>query len=288
MSIADKLTTIAENQQKVYDSGFAAGEAQGGKGAYDEGYNIGYNNGLSEGYDYGWSEGYDDGYDGGEQAEYDRFWDAVHDSIRTYGYVNVFSGAAWTKDTWRPTKSLLNIDYPYMMFRNSRIEVDLPAYLDELGIEITFAPAQPMQYTFYGTRFTRLGVFDFRNCQYLTQCCYDNPNLVTIDKVICDNKTKFDNCFGYCPVLENITFEGELATNGLNLQWSTKLSKASITSVINVLSDSTSGLTVTLSKAAVDREFGYYENGELLLPGSEDEPWSILVATKPNWTISLV
>ena len=30
MSIADKLTTIAENEQKVYDAGFAAGQAQGG------------------------------------------------------------------------------------------------------------------------------------------------------------------------------------------------------------------------------------------------------------------
>ena len=30
MSIAEKLTTIAENQQKVYDAGFVAGQAEGG------------------------------------------------------------------------------------------------------------------------------------------------------------------------------------------------------------------------------------------------------------------
>ena len=43
MSIAEKLTTIAENQQKVYDAGFTAGQAQGGGGGngYDEGYEQG-------------------------------------------------------------------------------------------------------------------------------------------------------------------------------------------------------------------------------------------------------
>ena len=35
MSIAEKLTTIAENEQKVYDAGFKAGQAQGGGSAED-------------------------------------------------------------------------------------------------------------------------------------------------------------------------------------------------------------------------------------------------------------
>ena len=38
MSIADKLTAIAEDQQRVYDAGFDAGQAQGG---YGEGYEQG-------------------------------------------------------------------------------------------------------------------------------------------------------------------------------------------------------------------------------------------------------
>ena len=44
MSIAEKLTQIAENQQRVYDAGFVAGQAQGGgddDGSYDEGYEQG-------------------------------------------------------------------------------------------------------------------------------------------------------------------------------------------------------------------------------------------------------
>lgn len=288
MSTAEKLTTIAENQQKVYDAGFAKGQQSGGGGNYDEGYRNGYEAGETAGYDNGYADGNDDGIADGKQAEYDRFWDAVHDSINNYGFNNVFSGAAWTKDTFRPKQSLLDIAMPYMMFRNSRIEVDLPAYLEELGVEIKFSAKPVLQYTFYGTHFTRLGVFDLKGSAYLTQAFYDSPKLVTIDKLICDNITKFDNCFGYCPVLENITFEGELATNGLSFQHSHKLSKASITSVINVLSDSTSGLTVTLSKTAVDYAFGGYDGDVLEMEGSGTPEWNELVATKPNWTISLV
>lgn len=36
MSIADKLTTIAENQQKVYDAGYAAGQKAGGGSTGDD------------------------------------------------------------------------------------------------------------------------------------------------------------------------------------------------------------------------------------------------------------
>lgn len=41
MSIAEKLTTIAENQQKVYGAGYEKGKAEGGGGSYEEGYEQG-------------------------------------------------------------------------------------------------------------------------------------------------------------------------------------------------------------------------------------------------------
>lgn len=49
MSIAEKLTTIAENQQRVYDAGYAKGQAEGGGINYDEVYNEGYNDGYVAG-----------------------------------------------------------------------------------------------------------------------------------------------------------------------------------------------------------------------------------------------
>jgi hypothetical protein len=67
---------------------------------------------------------------------------------------------------------------------------------------------------------------------------------------------------------------GTVSVSGLNLQWSTKLSKASITSIINCLSSTTSGLSITLSKTAVDNAF-------------TAEEWAALENTKHNWTIAL-
>lgn len=47
MSVAEKLTTIAENQQRVYDAGYAKGQAEGGGGSYDEGYEDGKQDGIN-------------------------------------------------------------------------------------------------------------------------------------------------------------------------------------------------------------------------------------------------
>ena len=75
MSIAEKLQTVAENQQKVYDGGFAAGQAQ---------------------------NGYDDGILAGKQAEYDRFWDAYQNNGTLNNYYQAFQNAFWDDDTFRP------------------------------------------------------------------------------------------------------------------------------------------------------------------------------------------
>jgi hypothetical protein len=66
-----------------------------------------------------------------------------------------------------------------------------------------------------------------------------------------------------------------IGQKNFNVHWSPKLSKASIESIINALSSTTSGLTVTISKTAKEAVF-------------TTEEWATLIATKPNWTISLV
>ena len=84
--------------------------------------------------------------------------------------------------------------------------------------------------------------------------------------------------------LENIIFEGEIGKE-IDIQHSHKLTKASITSIINALSSTTSGLSVTLSKTAVNTAF---ETSTGANNGSISTEWSALVATKTNWTINLV
>lgn len=230
----------------------------------------------------GFSDVIVDVYEAGKKAEYEARWNAIHDSIENFGCKNAFSGAPWTNDTFRPTRDI-HTDSSYMMFRDSRIAGDLPAMLEEWGIQITFEPGIAMQYTFFGTKFTRLGVFDFSDCQHMNGCFSDSLELVTIDKIICNKNTKFTDAFDWLYALENIRFEGELANDGLNLQDCEKLSKASLESIVNVFS-TTASFSATLSKAAVDKAF---ETSAGANDGSTSPEWLALKATRPNVTILL-
>ncbi|MFR8974816.1 MAG: hypothetical protein ACLVG9_02365, partial [Eubacteriales bacterium] len=53
-----------------------------------------------------------------------------------------------------------------------------------------------------------------------------------------------------------------------------KLTKSSITSVINGLSDTVTGKTATFNQTAKEAAF-------------TNEEWAVLIGTKPNWTFSL-
>lgn len=106
MSIAEKLTTVAENQQRVYDAGYSAGQQAGGGG-------------------------YDEGFEAGRQAEYNDFWDA----FQTRGgmdYLYGFAGAGWTDKTYNPKsdiKLLYNAQmmYSYARITNTKITIDASA-----------------------------------------------------------------------------------------------------------------------------------------------------------------
>ena len=224
------------------------------------------------------------------QSHYDAFWDAYQQNGTRTNYTNGF-GLSWVKACFKP-KYDMKPDNAYMMFRYMPLEKgDFVELLDKLGVELDFSNSTNMQYCFYGARMSRLGVIDIRKA---TGAACDNfiasmPNLVTIDliKVSADNSC---NWLTSCPLLKNVTFEGEIAKN-FNIQWSTKLSKASIESIINILSTTTEGLTVTLSQTAVDNAFETVKDAG---DGSTSVEWIALAGNetiegiRPNWTISLV
>ena len=83
------------------------------------------------------------------------------------------------------------------------------------------------------------------------------------------NETGFMNC----KALKNLTVTG-IIFKSFNVQWC-PLTDESIKSVVKALSDTTSGLTCTFKKTAKEAAF------------TTDE-WNTLIATKPNWTFSLV
>ena len=85
--------------------------------------------------------------------------------------------------------------------------------------------------------------------------------------------------------LREIRFAGKLAKNLSFGDYPKKLSKDSIQNIMSCLSDDVTGKSLTIPVAAVNTAF---ETSSGAADGSTSTEWAELIATKPNWTISLV
>ena len=248
MSIADKLSIIAENEQKVYDAGETAGIKQG-KQTQKSNFEKAYSS---------WNS----------QTACDYF----------------FAGKGWNNDSFyvscnlKPTRA-------QGMFAMSGISGDLADMCEKRGINIDFSNCKLFaNFSSNANSITRFGILDISKATDNISFAY-NRALVTIDKLIVSASTKYSPyAFEECTKLVNLIVEGVIAKANFNVQWCTKLSKASIESIINCLSSTTSGLSVTLSLTAVKKAF---ETSSGANDGNTSEEWLNLIATKQNWTISL-
>lgn len=96
MTIADKLVKIADNVQKVYDSG--------------------YHNGQT----YGYPKGYNAGYAEGQKAEYDRFWDSYQNEGRNSNYAFAFAGVCWVDAVYNPKYDINATGSGTYLFNNNK------------------------------------------------------------------------------------------------------------------------------------------------------------------------
>lgn len=235
---------------------------------------------------------FDEVYEAGKQAEYDAFWDTYQQNGEKGDYAYSFAGHGWTYDNFKPKYDIspTNLNTCFHGFfsgvSGSAKYVDFVDLLEKCGVTLDTSRCTNFASTFMSSYITRLGVIDLRSATRSISGTFYASFLVTIEKIIISENIAFtNNAFQNAGSLENLTFEGVIGQSGLNLQWSTKLSRASIENVIGCLSSTTSGLTVTLSREAVDYAF---ESEEDRGDGSWSSEWSALVDTKPNWTISLV
>lgn len=243
MSIADKLTQIADNQQRVYDAGYENGHAEGYEtgysnglgnagGTYENGYNEGYAKGHSDGYDEGNANGYNtgktdgqqigyqEGYSAGEtdgktagrQEQYNEFWDTYQNNGTRTSYANAFYNSFWNDTTYNPK-------YPIVMGASSNNAFAYSTITDT-KVDIIFRGAT-LQQIFYR--------------------CY---NLVTVRKIIFEETvTSLANVFRDCDKLTNLAVEGTIKAD-LNLSYSPLLTHDSIINVINCLGSGTYTLTL--------------------------------------------
>ena len=219
MNIAEKLQTVAENQQKVYDAGFIAGQSAGGNT----------------------DEAYQDGFADGKHAEYDAFWDALQQKGNRRNYWGAF--VSWTDEIFKPKYPIIATNHKSM---------------------------------FYLSNITQLPTMDFSGGIWALENTFDFTSIITIEKIIikADGTQLINQGFTGCKKLVNVSFEGVIGAS-ISFADCPLLSRKSIENVVSVLSNTTTGTTATFNKAAVNVAF------------TTDE-WNALVATKPNWTVTLV
>jgi hypothetical protein len=255
MSISDKLQTIAENLQIV--------------------------NNLNEELEQTLY-----GTDTGGKSYYDEFWDLYQENGNRKDYTNCFSGVGWNNNTFKPKYDIV-AKIPIRMFAYSGIEGNLVQLLKDLGITMTVDIGQGRQgvWMLQGSKITHFPDIIMGDAYSYADLLRDGSFLTDVRLLDIRSDRGFgNNCFYGCTALKNITFEGNIGQD-IYLQYSPSLSKASIESLINALWSGATGKTATLKKKAVDTEF---ETAEGLADGSTSAEWTTLIATKSNWTISLV
>lgn len=263
------LIEIAENQESVYEFGYGSGHDKGYKeGADDTNEQIEYLNDELE----KTLNGGDTGY----KSHYHEFWDSfTYNGTRTDYQVGFYK---WGAEYIRPNRKIIPTDKvaAVQTFNNcpnlKKIEAD---YFDFSQKKRGASAKEAWYYTFGSCgnleEIEDVGLQpDFGYYSTFSSC----SKLHTIAVIRVDENTVFSNPFYNCYELVNLKVEGIIGHDFI-VRYSTKLSKASIESVINALSTTTSGLTVTLSQTAVNNAF------------TTDE-WNALINTKTNWTISLV
>lgn len=256
MNVADKLKHVAENMQKVYDAGKAAG-------------------------------GYTDGYDAGRKFEHDRFWDTFQQYGNRTHYGTSLDPAGylhrdfWSMDNFYPKYDITPIDMTGMFsywaktYHPDVTDWDLAQRLKDCGVVLDTSNLTDITGILDHNDFTHIPFLDFTRA---TVCRPTGPleygySLVTIDGIRMAENTPINRYFVQCNELVNVTFEGVIGQNGLDLHWSIKLSHDSLMSIINCLKDySGTGTTKTVTLGAT--------NLAKLTPDEKK------IATQKGWTLA--
>ena len=227
----------------------------------------------------------------GKKVEHDATWDGIQlDGARTnysYGFYN------WQPQAFRPKYDLVptNASNMFASFngRAGSTYADLAKLLDDAGVKLDTSKCTNFTNMLYFARVSRVPELDTRAASSLNDMFGDAQFLETIDKLILKDDgsqtfnygTSYNNTFWRCYNLKNLIIEGVIGSS-LNLQYSTKLSRASTDSILGHLADvdtGISGKTLILPQAAVDAAYP---------GGSWDDDFGLITSVITNWTFVLV
>lgn len=226
-------------------------------------------------------EVYNQGFNAGKQAYWDVMWDGIQNGGARVDYSNAF-GKYWNAENFKPKYNMTPTSGAQMFNRfggevnTDAPPVDLAGILERAGVRLDTSQIPNFANFFYyssvghvpeisviSSKSKLIGIFGF--CK----------KLVKIDKLILKNDGTdiFDSAFLQTVALTDIEIEGVIG-NSIDLSYS-PLNRASIESVMNALSHTTTEQSISFNKNAVNAVF------------TTDE-WNALVATKSNWTITLI
>lgn len=273
MSIADKLTQIAENQQRVYDAGYNKGKAESGNN--EDAYNTGY----EQGYEISKQDFASILDNNGTRKIFNNMFGGCSQMVEA-PLLDTHNGVEFNS-TFKDCTGLVTV--PQYDFTNATIingmfqgcsnleNIPIINTTKDVSIYATFRFCSKIKEITGTSRWTTMA-YSFEGCKLL-----ERINAILVD---CDAYS-----FNSCNALKEVTFEEESISNrNAQLRHCKLLSKNSIISVINGLNSSSSGGTLSLSLTAVNNAF---ETVTGLADGSTSQEWLALRETKTNWTIAL-
>ena len=234
----------------------------------------------------GMSEAVEPVFEAGKKAEYNAFWDEYQLNGKEADCRYMFSGVGWNEKTFNPKYS---IDYniisgSYMFYYSRKLDFDLVEFLKERNKVIIFKPYNDINNCFSYSKITRVGEISLLETNNTQIECFGNSEVKTIDLIRIKETTDLMYMFRNANKLENILFDGIIG-NIINMQWCEKLTKNTITNIIETLSINAENKPLTLSQTAVNTAF---ETSPGSADGSISEEWLALANSKSNWNIALV
>lgn len=230
-------------------------------------------------------------YDAGRQAEYDAFWDAVQQNGNRTDYANAFIW--WGCEDLNPKYKIVptygSNAARGVIYRNANLkrlyskDFDLSQLPNpsSVSVDYTFSLCSSLEVV------EDIGLPAVKTLQYSFA---SNPALKQVDVIRVAVETNVTDLLYNCPELITVNIEGTIGQSGINLRHSRKLSRVSIESFINALSDTASGKSITFSKEAADTAFPCWMDGVNYGCGGNGE-WLELIAPKVEngkWIIDLV
>jgi hypothetical protein len=194
MNIAEKLTKMAENTNKVYTAGL------------DMGYRAGYDMGYQAGNDAGKSSVW---------CDYDAFWDGLQDLGDRTSYNYAF-GTNWTDDMFVPKHRIAPTENGADdMFNGSNI-TNLSALLknpelQNANVALDFSNSKSLRNTFANSKVVTLPDIDTGSCTDMTRTFYGATDLKAINFLFpkkdggYNKDTVYDRTFDGCESLETVT-----------------------------------------------------------------------------------